>query len=256
MIPTINKNDEDLVIDFRYKFKNATESHTYDAIYKGKPVIAKFFINKASIENKVKKMILIKERCKYTDIVVTADAFIEENGEIVGYMMPKIHGINLYDKSLDYKRKPEILIWYLKELAKNLKRLHELNIITADFTHNTIVKDNKLYFIDHDNFSIDGLLVDKQNKFLTRYLEQRKKIDKNFDFYLLNLYTFTLLRQYCLPRIYNTYDMNRDLFNFRDEEIREIFKKSILLDKTFNGELIIDKINCRKDLKKIKSKIF
>lgn len=256
MIPTINKNDKDLVIDFRYKYRNATESNTYDATYKEKPVITKFFINKPCIENKVKKMNLIKERCKHTDIVVTANAFIEENGKIIGYIMPKIDGKNMYNSSLDYKRKPEVLIWYLKELAKNLKQLHELNIIAADFTHNTIVKDNKIYFIDHDNFSIDNLLVDMNNKYLKKYLKNRKKIDKDFDFYLLNLYTFTLLRQYCLPQIYDTYDMNRDLFNFRNKEIREIFRKSINLDESFNGELIIDKINSRKDLKKIKPIIF
>ena len=107
------------------------------------------------------------------------------------------------------------------------------------------------------NEGYEIVIIDNLSNSKIEVVDKIKKItNKNFDFYLLNLYTFTLLRQYCLPRIYNTYDMNRDLFNFRDEEIREIFKKSILLDKTFNGELIIDKINCRKDLKKIKSKIF
>lgn len=253
MIPTINKNDKDLNIDFRYKYENATESNTYDAIYKGKPVIAKFFINESCIENKVKKMILIKKRCKYTDIVVTADAFIEEDGEIIGYMMPKIYGINLYDKSLAYKRKPQVLISYLKELATNLKQLHQLGIIAGDYTHNTIVKDGKIYFIDHDNFAIDNYEIDKINRFMIRYIAKRKKIDMNFDFYLLNLYTFAILRHYCLTYIYETYDMNRDLFNFKDEELKEIFKKTIRLDDSFNGELIIDKINYVKDLKKIKS---
>jgi len=254
MIPTINKNDKDLVIDFRYKYENATESNTYEAIYKGKPVITKFFKNKSCIENKVNKMILIKERCKSIDLVITADAFIEQDGKIIGYMMPKIEGINLFNNSLDFKRKPQVLISYLKGLATNLKQLHQLGIIAGDFAHNTIVKDGKIYFIDHDNFAIDNCKIDKINRFMMKYEDVRKKTDMNFDFYLLNLYTFAILRQYCLTYIYETYDMNRSLFNFKDEELREIFKKTIKLDDTFNGELIIDKIDSVKDLKKIKPK--
>ena len=254
MIPTINKNDKALNIDFRYKFKNATESDTYEATYKGKPVITKFFTNKSCIGNKVNKMILIKERCKSIDLVVTADAFIEEDGKIIGYMMPKIEGINLDYNSLNFKRKPQVLISYLKGLAINLKQLHQLGIIAGDYTHNTIVKDGKIYFIDHDNFAIDNYKVDKMNRFMMKYVKKTKRLDKNFDFYLLNLYTFATLRHYCLTYIYETYDMNRDLFNFRDEEIREIFKKTIKLDDSFNEELIIDKINSAKDLKKIKPK--
>ena len=191
MIPTININEENLTINYNYKFKDACEANTYAATYKDRPSITKFFINKDCIVNKITKMNLIKERTKDIDIIVTADAFIEQNGEIIGYVMPDIYGINIYNDHFSCKRKQ--LIWYLKQLGTNLKELHKLGIIAGDYTHNTILKDNKIYFIDHDNFAIDNYKTDKMNRYMMRYAEVREKIDMNFDFYLLNLYTFTLL---------------------------------------------------------------
>ena len=201
-------------------------------------------------------MKLIKERCGDDDFIVTADAFIEEDNKIIGYVMPRIDGINVYEDSSKKARNPEFLIWYLKELGSNLKKMHNLGIINGDFTSNVIVKNNKLFFIDHDNFHIDNLEMDQKNLFLVQYLKERKKIDKNFDFYLLNLYTFAILRSYYLPFVYAIKNTYPETFDFRDTEVKELFEKTITLDESFNGELIIDKINSKKDLKKIKSKTF
>lgn len=254
MIPTISKNDNNLNIKFDQKFIEGVEANTYRATYKGNPAVAKFFINKSCINNKVDKIKLIKERTKNLDIVVTADAFIEENGSIVGYMMKYVKGINMYEEHLSYR--PKMLIWYLKELANILKELHKLNITAADFPHNTILSENKLYFIDHDNFVIDNYNIDKANRLVLKYIEKKGKIDQNLDAFLLNLYTFCVFRHYYLPYIFETYDSNKKLFDFRDEEITDLFKKTITLDESFNGEFIIDRINSVKDIKKIKSKIF
>ena len=253
MIPIINKNDENLNINYNYRFEDCVESNTYAAIYKNKPVITKFFRNEEAIKNKINKMKLIKERTKKIDFVVTADTFIEDNGKIVGYVMKDINGINIYNSYLSTKK--EVLIWYLKELSKSLKELHKLGIIAGDYTHNTIVKNNKLYFIDHDNFIIDNYKMDQENRLIMIYKDKKGKIDENLDFYLLNLYTFCIFRHYNLPFITEIYSSNNSIFNFRDAEIKEIFKNTIELNDSFNGELIIDKIDTVKDIKKIKSKL-
>ena len=60
MIPTISKNDNNLNIKFDQKFIEGVEANTYRATYKGNPAVAKFFINKSCINNKVDKIKLIK----------------------------------------------------------------------------------------------------------------------------------------------------------------------------------------------------
>lgn len=254
MIPVININDSDLNIDYDYKFRDCVESNTYLSKYKNEHVITKFFINEETIENKINKINLIKERTKGTDIVVTADAFIENEEKITGYMMKYIKGINVYNTHLLLKK--EKLIWYLKELAKGIRELHKLGIIVGDFAHNTIVKNDKLYFIDHDNFIIDNFGIDQSNRLIRIYQEKTDKLDENLDFYILNLYTFSLLRHYNLPFIPEIYLRGSNIFNFRDPEVKKIFENTMKLNGSFNGELIIDKIDTVKDIKKIKSKIF
>ena len=44
--------------------------------------------------------------------------------------------------------------------------------------------------------------------------------------------------------------------NFKDKEINDIFNNTMNLEKIYNEELIIDKINSTKDLKKIKTRFF
>ena len=42
-----------------------------------------------------------------------------------------------------------------------------------------ILKDDKIYFIDHDNFAIDNYKIDKMNRFMFKYIDARGKIDMN-----------------------------------------------------------------------------
>lgn len=267
MIPIIDINDDNLIVNKDFIYQNACESETHKAIYNNEPKIIKTFpeerslgyeIRKRSnyIENKIKKIKLIKERNKNIDTIVTADAFIKKDDQIIGYIMPEIKGINIYYNSLSYKRKKDFLIWYLKEIKKQLERIHELNIITADFPGNIILKDNKLYFIDHDNFMIDNYPVDLENNFLKKYISRNISIDKNFDYYLLNLYTISLFKNIHFPYMYESFYGNRDMYDFKDPEIKQIFEDTLTFKKIDPENLIIDKINTPKDLKKIKSKIF
>ena len=54
-----------------------------------------------------------------------------------------------------------------KELLDLVKELHKYNIVLSDYENNTIITpDKKLIFIDHDNFGIDDLIIDSENKFL------------------------------------------------------------------------------------------
>lgn len=44
--------------------------------------------------------------------------------------------------------------------------------------------------------------------------------------------------------------------NFKDDKINEIVKNTLQLKKIYNEDLIIDHINSKKDLKKIRQELF
>jgi len=252
MLEKININDKELEILYNWKFNESKEANVYLAKYKNKYKVIKIFKKQSVIDNKIKKILLLKERLKNQDNVVTADFFVTDNKKIVGYIMPYIKGTNFYHEgSMNKKQK----ILYLKQLAKLIKRLHNLNIVLMDFYSNAITdKEGKITLIDYDNFYIDGLQVDQKNTFLYEYERHIKTFNKNFDYYMLNIYTICLLKNYATPYIYATFKYNPLNFNFKDEEINNIFNNTMNLQKTYEEELIIDKINSTKDLKKIKVK--
>lgn len=254
MLKKIKIDDKELEILYNWKFDDSKESDSYLAKYNGKTKVVKIFKKKEVIDNKIKKIILLKERLKNFNNVVTADSFITENNTIIGYMMPYISGTNIYyEGSLNKKQKIE----YLKELSKILKRLHHLNIIVSDFPGNTIIgKDKKIYLIDHDNFSIDKLPVDQKNTYLYQYEKDIKTFDKTFDNYLLNIYTITFLKRYSMPYIYSIFKSNPLEFDFKDKEINNIFNNTMNLTDRYKEDLIIDKISSTKDLKKLKTRKF
>lgn len=252
MLKKIKIDDKELEILYNWKFDNSIESDTYLAKYQNKYKVIKIFKEQSVIDNKIKKILLLKERLKNQNNVVTADAFITDDKKIIGYMMPYVKGTNFYyEGSMNKKQK----ILYLKELSKLIKRLHTLNIVLMDFYSNVITdKDGKITLIDSDNFAIDKLDVDQKNTFLYEYERHVKTFDKNFDCYMLNIYTICLLKNYATPYIYSIFKSSPLKFNFKDKEINEIFNNTMNLGKTYKEELIIDKINSVKDLKKIKVK--
>lgn len=254
MLEKIKIDDKELEILYNWKFDESKEANVYLAKYKNKYKVIKIFKNHYVIDNKIKKIILLKERLKNQDNIVAADSFVADDKNIIGYMMPYIKGTNYYSEgSMNKKQK----ILYLKQLAKLIKRLHNLNIVLMDFYGNTITdKNGKITLIDTDNFAIDGLNVDQKNTFLYEYERHIKRFDKNFDYYMLNIYTICLLKNYATPYIYDTFKNNPFEFNFKDNEINEIFNNTMNLGKKYNEELIIDKINSTKDLKKIKTRLF
>jgi len=254
MLEKININNQDLNVFYNKKYKHSSESNTYFALYKNNEKIIKLFKEEENIENKINKIKLLKDRLKNTSNVVTADAFITDKDKIIGYIMPYINGKNKYYTEVMSKKDA---INYLKELSKLIKRLHKLNIILADFHSNIITgENNNLYLIDHDNFSIDNLSVDKKNIYLQKYEKNINKFDNHFDYYMLNIYTISLLKRINTPSIYDLYDKNPLDFNFKDTEINNIFNNTMNLNKRYEEELIIDKIKSSKDLKKIRTKLF
>lgn len=252
MLKKIKINDSELEILYNWKFNESKEANVYLAKYKNKYKIIKIFKKQSVIDNKIKKILLLKERLKNQDNVATAESFITDDKNIIGYMMPYIKGTNFYyEGSMNRKQK----ILYLKQLAKLIKRLHNLNIVLMDFYSNAITdKEGKITLIDHDNFAIDKLEVDQKNTFLYEYERHVKTFNKNFDYYMLNIYTICLLKNYATPYIYSIFKKNPLDFNFKDKEINEIFNNTMNLGNIYNEELIIDKINSVKDLKKIKVK--
>ena len=122
MLDKIKIDNKEIEILYNHKFNESNDANVYLATYKDKYKIIKIFKEKEVIDNKIKKIILLKERLKNQDNVVTADSFItDKNNNIIGYMMPYIAGTNFYiEGSMNKKQK----ILYLKEIAKIMKRLH------------------------------------------------------------------------------------------------------------------------------------
>lgn len=254
MLEKLNLCDDDLMNFKNFKIGYGKESNVYYYNDNGETKVIKIFNKNINCENKLKKISLIKERTKKYDFVVTADKLVYHNNNFIGYSMPEIKGnefdilnSNLYEN-----------ITILKDLSKKLKILHELGIVCADFQHNMIIdKNGKVYLIDTDNFIIDNFNVDTKNTFLRDiYMPIVKRIDKNFDNYLLNLLTITTITKIDMKYLSSQYIITPHLFNFKDDKINEIVKNTLQLKKIYNEDLIIDHINSKKELKKIRRKLF
>jgi len=254
VLDIVDIEDKKLNIEFNRQFKNASEAETYIGSFEGEKKVIKLFTNRDSIDNKIKKIQLIKNRLGSSSSVVTADSFISKNNEIIGYFMPFVKGTNIYFNN--YLNK-EQMISYLKQISKEIKKVHDKNIVLADFHSNIIYDENQnIHFIDHDNFAIDDYDVDLKNIYLHEYQKHIKTLDKNFDRYLLNIYTISFFKNIFNPYIYLVYIGSPEKFNFKDEEITKIFYNTMRLNKTYDEDVIIDKINNVKDLKKIKTRFF
>lgn len=253
MLPEIKINNEDLNIIYDIKFPNSSECDAYYCTYKNQPKVIKIFKDNNIIEEKTKKIKLLKKRLENIPEIVTADAIIYDK-EIIGYIMPYINGNNLcYTCKLNREQQ----IYLYKELSNILKKIHKLNIIAADFGNNTLyTPDNKLFLIDHDNFSIDNYNVNVKNFHFRLYEQKIKTIDEHFDDYLLNIYTIAGFKNILADVITCAYNQYPYKFNFKDQKITKIFENTMNLNETYNEELIIDRINTVKDLRKIKTRIF
>lgn len=216
--------------------------------------VIKIFNKNIDLNNKLKKICLIKERLNNFNNVVTASEIVYYEDQFIGYTMPYIEG--KYINSYYLKRKKEI-IKILKKVSNTLKELHKKNIICGDFENNILIdKLDNIFFIDHDNFSIDNIPIDTKNVYLKKYMKHVRIFDERFDNYLLNLLTICLLNNSYILYTFDMHYTTIDHLLFKDKEINNIIKNTIKLNSEYNEELIIDKLNTKKDLKKIKRKIF
>lgn len=257
-IININKSEFENLTSQTYKEKTA-ESTVHPFIESGSKKIFKMFrTNKSlNVDNKVKKMFLLNERLKNIDYVVKAENIIKYENKIIGYTMEYKNG-GIFD-SLTFNKKKNIIL--LKEIAKKLKELHNLGIVCADIPGNILVDEDKnLFFIDYDNFSIDNLPVDTKNIFLQDYEKKITTIDQRFDYYLLNLYTLSIIKKFCLWGIEFSYKEVPNQFKFKNEDINKIVKNTFNLKYdekiSYDEDLIIDKISIEQNGKKIKIKKF
>lgn len=254
MIKIIDVNESELNSLKYYRIqKKSKESTVHPFCYNNENKIFKLFKKDINIDNKVTKMNLLNDRLKNINNVVTAETLIQYDGKIIGYTIPFIQG-ELFN-CLSFRKSKNILI--LKQISEKLKELHKLDIICADFINNIIVDENGIaHLIDYDNFAIDDLKVDTKNIYLQKYEEITDTIDYRFDYYLLNLFTLNILTKISTRYLEDQYIENPHYFNFKNPEIRNIIKQTFKLNDIYNEDLIIDKIENKKDLKKIKRKIF
>jgi len=115
VLDIVDIEDKKLNIEFNRQFKNASEAETYIGSFEGEKKVIKLFTNRDSIDNKIKKIQLIKNRLGSSSSVVTADSFISKNNEIIGYFMPFVKGTNIYFNN--YLNK-EQMISYLNKYQK------------------------------------------------------------------------------------------------------------------------------------------
>lgn len=253
MLKSINISNEELERITKRKFSEGNESNTYIINVDGKNKIVKIFKKAENLPNKIKKMVLLKDRLKRCDFVIQPEVIIKNQGNPIGYIMPKVDGekFNL----LDYSKAECIQI--LKLLSTKLKRLHKMGIVVADFHQNFIIDEyGEIKLIDIDNFAIDDLYVDVENIYLKEYRKHIQQFDERFDNYLLNLFTLSCLTRIYSPYLYSQFNSNSSKLYFRDEEINNIIFNTFNLNKQYNEDLIVDKITSKKDIKKIKRKLF
>ena len=88
-----------------------------------------------------------------------------------------------------------------------------------------------------------------------QYESITKTFDYHFDNYTLNLFTLTILTTIQTDYLKLQYSANPKYFNFKDHEINRIVKNTFSLKDTYKEDLIVNKINSKKDLKKVKAKL-
>ena len=229
------------------------ESTVHPFFDKNSRKVFKLFKKGIDVDNKIKKIILLNDRLKNIDFVVTAESIVIYNDKPIGYIMPYVDG-KIFD-SLTFRKKDNILV--LKDIAQKLKELHNLGIICGDLINNIMVdSDKNVYFIDHDNFSVDNLSIDTKTLLLKDYEKKIKIFDYKFDNYLLNLITLEIITKIHTQYLKLQYTVNYSNFNFKDNEINEIVRNTFNLGESYDEDLIVNKIESNKDFKKIKTRFF
>lgn len=229
------------------------ESTVHPFFYKNKKKVFKLFKEGIDVDNKIKKIVLLSERLKNIDFVVTAECIVKHKGKPIGYIMPYIDG-KIFD-SLSFRKKDNILV--LKDISQKLKELHKLGIVCGDLIGNIMIDSNRnVYFIDHDNFLVDNLNIDTKTVLLSEYEKVIKNIDFHFDNYLINLLTLAIITRIHAQHLKIQYRANYSKFNFKDDEINKIVENTFNLSESYEEDLIVNKIESNKDFKKIKTRFF
>ena len=214
------------------RFETETyESTVHPFTYNNSKKVFKLFKEGINIGNKIKKIVLLNDRLKNIDFVVTAECIIKYNGKPIGYIMPYIDG-KIFD-SLTFRKKDNILI--LKDIAQKLKKLLSDPSIKSE---------------------IDNLTIDSKTNLLKDYEKKVEIFDYKFDNYLLNLITLSIITKIYTQYLKLQYRINYGKFNFRDDEINQIVENTFKLTESYDEDLIVDKIESKKDLKKIKTRFF
>ena len=146
-------------------------------------------------DNKIEKIKKLKEK-EIDNVIFPKDLFIK-NDEIIGYRMNYVEKkCDMYDYIESLKTLEE-KINFLTEIEKVFKKLHQEKILVIDLNPRNFIIDenNKINFIDTDNYYVEDLKNDINPLFFYRYykLKVTKKIDVNFDRFQFFLFALDYL---------------------------------------------------------------
>ena len=198
------------------EYTEGIESHIYYYNNNGNIVFFKCFKNEIQIdkdetilitddvlENKRKKIEIIKDSSCFSDEVDILDLVYDKDGRFIGYTM-KIDSLTTA-KDIS-KRKVKIDI--LKQLKDKVLKFNENNIYIGDFNHNNIlICGDRIKLCDLDNFRIGNLDFDTKSLSQNTYLKKGGKID-NIDNYCYNLFTICYLGNIFNPYVWQYIRMN------------------------------------------------
>lgn len=139
------------------------EGDVYDCSREG--LVAKIYSPKANTRNRKEKIELMTSRAvQFKGLCWPTDTLYNGNGQFVGFLMPKVTGVNYNRLVANIGRAMEKRGWDRKTLViclinimKIFEYLHKNNIIVGDINGaNIMIEDyDKVYLVDTDSFQLD-----------------------------------------------------------------------------------------------------
>lgn len=136
-------------------------------------------------ENKLQKILCLSQQELENPIRIMN--LLSYEHQFVGYITSSCQGKTLEElRNVPFALRVEIL----KQCRKILLDFHANDIIYGDINMNNIgynAETDQTFYYDLDNVAYKNYPIDKLNLYAQEYLKTHKKIDRDFDIYLLNL---------------------------------------------------------------------
>lgn len=234
-----------------------TEGIMYEFNYRGKPKIIKelFTLNGSTFANKLYTMEMLDCNKEYLpSSFCIPDSLCTVNGNIVGFTIPKIEGINLTTILKSKNISCQEQIYYLKKIGEILNQLHYIR-------KNTSLKDIYINDLHDSNF-----IVDNNKKELKVIDLDSCKIGSNKPFVARFLTPFSLINGINKYRInndknssgYMVPDSNTDLYCYSMVILNYLYGDSfgnIAIENFYKYLNYLESIGISKDLINVFSKL-